>query len=98
VFYSLTKSKWIAIFRWIPELLGLLMNGIFVLLNNIGIPNVGVTIILLTIILYLAMTPLQISQQRFSKLNAYMQPELKKSRKSTRAKRTRLPSKSKWMR
>ena len=64
--------------KYIAEVLGLLMNGIFYLLDKIGSPNVGLAIILFTIVMYLLMTPMQVKQQRFSKLQAVMQPELKK--------------------
>ncbi|MDO4614964.1 MAG: membrane protein insertase YidC [Lachnospiraceae bacterium] len=73
----LTKSS-TPIIGWIAILLGFLMNGIFIVLGNIGIPNVGIAIILFTIILLMAMMPLQIKQQRFSKLNAIMAPELQR--------------------
>lgn len=66
------------IIGWIASLLGILMNGIYYVISNMGIPNVGLAIILFTIILLTAMMPLQIRQQKFSKLNAVMQPELQK--------------------
>ena len=58
--------------------LGKLMQGIYWVLDAINIPNVGIAIIIFTIILLTAMMPLQIRQQKFSKLNAVMQPELQK--------------------
>ena len=76
----LTKSTMFLI-SWVAEILGLLMNGIFFVIDAIGIPNVGVAIILYTIIVYLLMTPLQVKQQKFSKMNAVMAPELNKIRK-----------------
>ena len=76
----LTKST-TPIIGWVAEILGLLMNGIFYVINAIGIPNVAIAIILFTIIMYLLMTPLQIKQQKFSKLTAIMQPELQKIQK-----------------
>lgn len=60
----------------VSTLLGYLMNGIFNLLNLIGIPNVGLAIIIFTIVIYLLMTPLTIKQQKFSKLSAKMNPEI----------------------
>ena len=66
------------IIKWIAILLGYLMDGISYVLNMIGFPNVGVAIILFTIVMYALMTPLQVKQQRFSKLQAIMQPEIKK--------------------
>lgn len=64
------------IFKYIVKLLGLIMNGIFEFLNLIGIPNIGLSIILFTIVIYLLLMPLTIKQQRFSKLSARMNPEL----------------------
>lgn len=52
------------------------MNGIFFLLDKIGIPNIGLAIICFTIVIYLLLLPLTIKQQKFSKLNARMSPEL----------------------
>lgn len=58
-------------------LLGHLMNGIFIVLNSIGIPNIGLAIIIFTIVIYLCLLPLTYKQQKFSKLQAKMSPELK---------------------
>lgn len=60
----------------IAKVLGVLMNGIFSVLDLIGIPNIGLSIILFTIVIYLLMMPLTIKQQKFSKLSAKMNPEL----------------------
>lgn len=65
----------------IAKLLGFLMNGIFNLLDRIGIPNIGLSIILFTIVIYLLLLPLTIRQQKFSKLSALMNPELTAIRK-----------------
>ena len=60
----------------IAKLLGYIMEGIFLLLDKIGIPNIGLAIILFTIVIYLILMPLTIKQQKFSKLSAKMNPEL----------------------
>ncbi len=60
----------------IAKLLGYIMEGIFFILDKIGIPNVGLSIILFTIVIYLLLMPLTIKQQKFSKLSAKMNPEL----------------------
>ena len=65
----------------IAILLGMCMNGIFYVLNQIGIPNIGLSIIIMTILIYMAMLPLTIKQQKFSKLQRKMQPELNKINK-----------------
>ena len=60
----------------IAKLLGYIMEAIFNLLDSLGIPNVGLSIILFTIVIYLLLMPLTIRQQKFSKLSAKMNPEL----------------------
>ena len=54
----------------VSKLLGIIMNAIFNVLDFIGIPNIGLSIILFTIIIYLLMLPLTIKQQKFSKISA----------------------------
>ncbi len=76
----LTKSNGMIIGP-IASLLGMFMNGIFYVLNKIGIPNIGLAIIIMTILIYMAMLPLTIKQQKFSKLQRKMQPELNKINK-----------------
>ncbi len=71
----LTKNGNIII-RPFAEILGLIMEGIFWVLDKLNIPNIGFTIILFTIIVYILMLPLTIKQQKFSKLSAKMNPEL----------------------
>ena len=62
------------IIKQIAWLLGQVMNGIFNVLSKIGIENIGVCIIIFTIIIYTLMIPLTIKQQKFSKMSAVMQP------------------------
>ena len=57
-------------------LLGKIMEGIFTVIDKIGIPNIGLAIILFTIVVNLLMMPLTIKQQKFAKLSAKMNPEL----------------------
>jgi len=66
-----------AILGPIAKILGYIMNAIFILLDKIGIPNIGLAIILFTIVIYMLLLPLTIKQQKFSKLSAKMSPELK---------------------
>ena len=60
----------------VAKLLGYIMEGIFFCLDKIGIPNIGLAIILFTVVIYLLMMPLTVKQQKFSKLSAKMNPEL----------------------
>ena len=58
-------------------ILGPILNGIFNFLDWIKLPNIGVAIILFTIVIYILLLPLTIKQQKFSKLQSKMQPEIK---------------------
>ena len=60
----------------IAKVLGWILNGIFVVIDKVGFPNVALAIILFTIVIYLLLTPLTIKQQKFSKLSAKMNPEI----------------------
>ena len=73
----LSKSTW-PIIGWVCQILGWLINGIYFCLEKIGIPNIGIAIILYTIIIYLVLTPLQIKQQKMSKMMSVMQPDLQR--------------------
>ncbi len=75
------------IIKQIAWLLGQVMNGIFNVLSKIGIENIGVCIIIFTIIIYTLMIPLTIKQQKFSKMSAVMQPEIKKIQKKYEGKK-----------
>ena len=66
---------------WVANILGVIMEAIFNFLDFIGIPNIGLSIILFTIIIYLFMLPMTIKQQKFSKLSAKMSPELEAIKK-----------------
>lgn len=68
----------IPIIGQVADVMGWIMNGIYWLLSRVGIQNLGLCIIIFSIIIYALMTPLQIQQQKFSKLSAIMQPELQK--------------------
>ena len=71
----------------ISSLMGFIMDGIYRVLNLIGIQNIGLCIIIFSIIIYLLMTPLQFSQQKFSKLSAVMNPEIQKIQKKYQGKK-----------
>ena len=65
-----------AILGPIAKVLGWVMNGIYALMSMIGIENVGLSIIIFTIVIYAILFPLTYKQQKFSKLSQKMQPEL----------------------
>lgn len=70
----------------VAKLLGYIMEGIFYVIDKIGIPNIGLAIILFTIVIYLLLMPLTIKQQKFSKLSAKMNPELQEIQKKYKGK------------
>src|SRR5699024_10209125 len=71
----------------ISWLLGKLMNGIYNVLSAIGIENIGVSIIIFTIIVYTLLIPLTIKQQKFTKMQSVMTPEIRKIQKKYEGKR-----------
>lgn len=69
-------------------LLGKILDGVYHVLNGVfGIQNIGVCIILLTVIIYMLLLPLTIKQQKFSKMSAAMNPEIQKIQKKYQGKR-----------
>lgn len=72
---SLTQSNWFIIGP-VAKVLGFVMNGIYEFLDMLSIPNIGISIILFTLITKALMLPLSIKQQKFTKLNTIMSPEL----------------------
>lgn len=60
----------------IAKVLGWIFNGLFELTSNFDIFNIGLVIILFTIVVKLLMLPLTIKQTKFTKLSSIMNPEL----------------------
>lgn len=69
------------VIKQISWILGQVMNGIYNVMSAIGIENIGVSIIIFTIIVYMILLPLTIKQQKFSKMTAVMNPEVQKIQK-----------------
>ena len=67
--------------------LGYIMNYIYRFLENFGISNVALTIILFTLVVNVLMIPLTVRQQKFSKMSSIMNPELQKIQKKYEGKR-----------
>ena len=70
----------------IARILGWIINAIFNFLESIGISNVGVAIILFTIIVYMLMIPLTYKQQKFSRMSVKMNPEIQAIQKKYKGK------------
>ena len=71
----------------VATLLGYIMNGIFWVQSQIGIESIGLCFILFTIVIYMLLMPLTIKQQKFSKLQSKMNPELQAIQKKYKDKR-----------
>ena len=70
---ALTKvGGFLGPFAWV---FGQVFNLLYELLSLFSIENVAITVVLFTIVTKLLMTPLTIKQQKFSKLNAKINPE-----------------------
>lgn len=66
-----------AILGPIAKFLGWIMNGMYIAMYKLfGIENIGLSIFLLTVLIYTCLLPLSYKQQKFSKLNQRMQPEM----------------------
>ena len=60
----------------IEKLLGWILNYIYIFLTYFGIENVGLSIILFTLLVKTLMIPLTIKQQKASKVSSAMNPEI----------------------
>ena len=81
----LTKSS-VPIIGQVAFVLGMIMDALFRFTSQFGITNIGLSIILFTIITNLLMWPLTVSQQKSSKLMSVMQPELQAVQKKYKGK------------
>ena len=87
MYFTLLTPNTTPIFKYIVWILGKIMEGIFYVLDNIGIPNIGLSIILFTIFVNVCMIPLTYKQQKFSKLSMKMNPEIKAIQKKYQGKK-----------
>ena len=65
-----------AILGPIAKVLGYILQGIYAFFDLFGIHNTGLCIIIFTFIVNALMIPITIKQQKFSKLNTIMAPEI----------------------
>ena len=68
-----------AILGPIAKILGWIMNLIYEGVYNLfGIESVALSILIITVVIYTALLPFTIKQQKFAKLQQKMQPEIQK--------------------
>lgn len=75
MFLTQYQGKILGPFAWV---LGKILNLIYVALSQIGIENVGLCIIIFTILVNALLIPFNLKQQKFSKMISVMQPEINK--------------------
>ena len=83
-FLVLTKTG--GVFGPIAEILGWIMEALFQFTSLFGVVNIGLSIILFTVVMKLIMFPLTLNQQKSSKIMAVMQPELQAIQKKYKGK------------
>lgn len=71
----------------ISKLLGAILSLLYDGLSSLGIINIGVAIILFTLLIRLCLVPLMIKQNKASKVMSYIQPEINKVTKKYKGKR-----------
>ena len=61
----------------VARLIGYIMNSLYMFLNDVfSVQNIALCIILFTVIIYFLLLPLTYKQQKFSRLQQEMQPEV----------------------
>lgn len=83
-FLVLTKSG--GLFGFIAEALGWIMEGLFAFTGTFGIVNIGLCILLFTVVTKLLLFPLSLKQQKSSKIMTIMQPEIQAIQKKYQGK------------
>ena len=76
-----------AILGPVARVLGYILQALYSLLSNFGIENTGICIIIFTFIVNALMIPMQVKQQKFSKMSAIMNPELQEIQKKYKNKK-----------
>ena len=74
------------IIKQVADLLGMVMNLLYKVFDKVGIANIGLCIIVFTLIIKLLMIPMTIKQQKTSKLSSVMNPEIQAIQKKYKGK------------
>lgn len=69
------------------SILGKILEAIYFCFSSIGIENIALCIIIFTVVVRVLMLPMTIKQQKFSKLNAVMNPEIQAIQKKYKNKK-----------
>lgn len=82
----LTKST-MPIVNIFAEIMGKIMEVMFMITSRFGVVNIGLSIILFTVIVNILMWPMTLNQQKSSRMMSIMQPELQAIQKKYKNKR-----------
>lgn len=75
----------------ISQVLGWIMDALFRFTSSFGVLNIGLSIILFTLVVKILMFPMTIKQQKSSKMMTVMQPELMAIQNKYKGKQTMTP-------
>lgn len=73
--------------KWIANILGVIMSGLYSFFGLFGLFNIGLCIVVFTIICKMILIPITIKQQKFTKVSSKMTPELQAIQKKYEGKR-----------
>lgn len=73
--------------RWIANILGVIMSGLYNFFGLFGLFNIGLCIVVFTIICKMILIPITIKQQKFAKVSSKMTPEIQAIQKKYEGKR-----------
>lgn len=84
--YLIATQVTTPVIRWIAWVLGQIMYLLFKFTSLFGIENIGICIILFTLVVNMILLPTTIKQQKSSKLMSFMQPEIQAIQKKYQGK------------
>lgn len=75
------------VIKQVAQVLGFIMNLLFKFFDMFGIQNIGLCILLFTILIKMILLPMTIKQQKFTKLSSIMNPEIQAVQKKYKDKK-----------
>lgn len=75
------------VIKQVAQVLGIIMNLLYKFFDMFGIQNIGLCILLFTIIIKMILLPMTIKQQKFTKLSSLMNPEIQAVQKKYKNKK-----------
>lgn len=75
------------VIKQVAQVLGMIMNLLFKFFDMFGIQNIGLCILIFTILIKMILLPMTIKQQKFTKLSSIMNPEIQAVQKKYKNKK-----------